>query len=121
MPVRCKPKIIIIIPAITRKRLNLDARKLPITLAPSPNAINTTEKPNIKNTEFKIMKYRFFFSLEVFISSRETPDMNEIYPGISGNIQGEKNEASPAKNALNIETFSKSIIFKEGRRSTKST
>ena len=35
------------------------------------------------------------------ISSRETPEMNERYDGISGRTQGERNENRPAAKATN--------------------
>ena len=34
------------------------------------------------------------------ISCSETPDINEIYPGINGRTQGDKNEINPAPNAI---------------------
>jgi hypothetical protein len=34
-----------------------------------------------------------------FNSSTPTPEINETYPGTSGNTQGERNDSSPATNA----------------------
>jgi hypothetical protein len=39
-----------------------------------------------------------------------TPDINETYPGTSGNTQGERNERIPAKKAMPMVMLEPSII-----------
>jgi hypothetical protein len=81
----------------------------PIQVAVAPSRINTTEKPAIKKIEFNNTARLSLLSQVVFSvlcpnSVKETPDMNETYPGTNGKTQGDKNEINPATNAIYIET-----------------
>jgi hypothetical protein len=86
-----------------------DVIKVPIQVADAPKRINTIENPVIKNKALiKMIRLslliRTLLPSAVFISSRENPEINEIYPGIRGRTQGDKNEIKPAANAMYMET-----------------
>jgi len=81
----------------------------PIQVAVAPSRINTAENPAIKKIEFNKTARLSLLSQVVFSvlspsSAKETPDMNETYPGTNGKTQGDKNEINPAANAIYIET-----------------
>jgi len=84
---------------------NLERRNLPKKVADAPKVIKTTEKPRMKKIELSptLFKILLFSSLS-FISSTETPEINERYPGIRGKTQGEKKDMIPAKNAAKSDT-----------------
>jgi hypothetical protein len=67
-------------------------------VAVAPKRINIKENPRIKNKELIMMVFLFCFS-PFFISSKDIPEMKEIYPGTKGKTQGEINEKSPATKA----------------------
>ncbi len=73
-------------------------KKLPIKVAVAPKRINIKEKPIIKNKELIIIVFIFCF-LFFSISSKDTPEIKEIYPGTRGKTQGETNEKRPATKA----------------------
>ena len=64
--------------------------------ADAPNKMNTVEKPKQNNTKGKSLI--FFFSK---ISSSDCPEINDRYPGINGNTQGDKKLTNPAPKAIN--------------------
>jgi hypothetical protein len=92
-------------PASLVKIASLDERNEPIHVADAPRRMNTMEKPQIKAPElsstlaFSLLKKEFEL-LAVLISSRETPDIKDKYPGTSGRTHGDKNEIKPAANAI---------------------
>jgi len=60
-------------------------------------------KTNEKPATYKTVEVKTFFLISALIlsvsSSNEKPVIKVKYTGISGSIQGEKKERSPAKNA----------------------
>ncbi len=83
------PKIILII---------LPLSTTPAVPAKSPKKVKTIPNPATKRIVDKI-------SLLVFeLSSGIEPNHSPTNPGISGKIQGEKNDKIPPKNATNILT-----------------
>ena len=96
----------IIAPAILLITLSCFKRNCPIAVADAPSAINTIENPRMKNTvRSKIWLRSLFFSDSFFITSSETPEINEIYPGTIGNTHGEINERNPNSKAVRIFTL----------------
>ena len=63
--------------------------------------MNTSENPNEKKIVFMTIRL-FFFSTSF---SREVPEMYEIYPGITGRMQGDKKLINPAKKATDNVVF----------------
>jgi hypothetical protein len=113
------PKKMITKPAILEKTEIFEEINEPSQVAVAPSRINTTEKPAIKKTELNKTARLSLLSQVVFSalspsSAKETPDMNETYPGTNGSTQGDRNEINPAANAIYIETsgmFSNSALF----------
>ena len=108
-PILKSPKNIIISPAILDRMDIFDEIKMPSQVADAPKRINTIENPIIKNIALiKMMRLslliRTLLPSAAFISSRENPEINEIYPGIRGGTQGDKNEIKPAAKAMYMET-----------------
>ncbi len=99
----------IINPAIFVRKEIFDTKKAPIHVADAPRRINTIENPTTKNIELNIimrlslLRNAVLLSFPV-ISSMETPDIKEIYPGTSGKTHGDRNEINPAANAMYMET-----------------
>ena len=60
MPISCKEKNIIIIPAIILKISELYKKNLPKTDAVKPNTINTKEKPKVKKMVLIVTRLFFF-------------------------------------------------------------
>jgi hypothetical protein len=106
-PILNSPKKMIINPAIlVRKEIFVDSNA-PTHVAEAPRRINTPEKPAIKNIELRTTESFFLFNsaeplLLSFISCRETPDINETYPGTRGRTHGDKNDKIPAANAIHM-------------------
>ena len=107
IPISCNEKIIIIIPAILVINFEFENKKWPIVVAVAPNEIKTTEKPKVK----KIVLNKTFFWKSELISWIVWPEMNEIYPGISGSTQGDKKLTIPAKKATKSDTFILLVFF----------
>src|SRR3989338_2264084 len=106
IPKRCRPKITITVPAIFVKNFACPVIKVPIKEAEAPNDMKITEKPNTKNIDVKPAFLIIFLRwAPPFSSSKDIPDRNEIYPGIKGNIQGERKERTPAIKAMPIEIW----------------
>ena len=69
-------------------------------LALAPSRINTIEKPITKANVFtRILRVTALSRSSALSSSRETPEINDMYPGTSGSTQGERKEMIPAANA----------------------
>jgi hypothetical protein len=69
--------------------------------------------PQMKNNEFRIIerKANLFCSMS-FISSSETPEIKEMYPGTIGSTQGDTKESKPKTKAVRIPTFcNQNLIF----------
>ena len=81
-----------------------------MTLAEAPSATNTSEKPRMKASDDMMTRLRTGAAIAAVpvprISSSDSPEMYERYPGIRGSTQGEMNESSPAPNAASSVTFS---------------
>ncbi len=72
----------------------------------TPNAENTTEKPNTKNMELN-KTFDLFMEITLFFVLASDSVVPEIYAknaGTIGSMHGAKNEPIPAKNAITIET-----------------
>ena len=107
IPISCNEKIIIMIPAILVINFEFENKKWPTTVAVAPNEIKTTEKPKVK----KIVLNKTFFLKSELISWIVWPEINEMYPGISGSTQGDKKLTIPAKKATKSETFIFLVFF----------
>ena len=79
----------------------MDKKNFPINEAAEPKAIKTREKPNVKNTVLRTIK--FFLLLSIL--SRDVPEIYDIYPGIKGSTHGDKKLINPAKKAIDIVIF----------------
>ena len=65
------------------------------------------EKPRMNIKQLTVIRFRTCFRLSEFcISSKETPEINEMYPGTIGKTQGEINESNPNANAVKMLTLS---------------
>jgi len=85
----------------------------PTNEADAPIIIKTAEKPETKEIA---EKKTFFLISESYCAvnlSSEKPVMKEKYPGIKGNIQGEKKDSNPAANAAEYDMVSPNIIIKK--------
>ncbi len=93
------------IPAtFVRKEILVD-NNVPIHVAEAPKRMKIAENPTIKNIELRTTIRFWLFNKPLpgessFISCNETPEIKEIYPGINGRTQGDKNEINPAPNAM---------------------
>jgi len=109
-PAVCKPKIIIMIPAIILSILIFLDSNFPNVVADAPNKIKMREKPRINAIELIIIF--FVDTLPDCISCNDTPDIYEIYAGMRGKTQGETNDKKPAKIAVKIEIlFIRTSVF----------
>ena len=104
-PILNTPKKIITSPAIFVRNEILVDNNVPNHVADAPKRMKISENPTIKNTELRTTLSFCLVSSPLpgeppFISCRETPDIKEMYPGISGRTQGDKNEINPATNAM---------------------
>jgi len=111
-----KPKKIITSPAIFVRNEILVDNNVPNHVAEAPKRINIDENPAIKNMELRITESFCLFSNPLpgepsFISCRETPDIKEMYPGINGRTQGDKNDINPAANAMVMGTSCVMVIY----------
>lgn len=74
-----------------------------VLLIITPNVENTTEKPNTKNTEFKMMFDLLIDTVFIpsfwFNSERVVPEIYARNAGIIGNMHGATNELNPANAA----------------------
>ncbi len=109
-PILNTPKKIMTTPDIfVRKEILVD-NNVPNHVAEAPKRMKIVENPPIKNMELRTTESFCLFSSPLpgepsFISCRETPDIKEIYPGINGRTQGDKNEINPAPNAMVMGTL----------------
>ena len=101
IPISCREKNIINIPARTLKILELFKKNFPRKDAVEPKIINISEKPKVKKIVLITTKL-FFFSISF---SKDVPEIYEIYPGINGRTHGDKKLINPAKKATDIEVF----------------
>ena len=102
----CKPKIIIIAPPILLNQSAYSCINLLNKVAEAPKDTNTKEKPRIKLKAPVKIRYRealLLWSGELS-SSKDNPDIKEIYPGTKGRRQGERKERTPAIKAAKKET-----------------
>jgi len=84
---------------------------IPKKVAVAPKRINIKENPRIKNKELIIMVLLFCFS-PFSISSKDIPEIKEIYPGTKGKTQGETNEKTPAiKAAIKETSFTLNVVI----------
>src|SRR4051812_24590452 len=85
-----------------------------MALADAPNEMNTSEKPRMKASEEMITRLRTGAASATVpvprISSSESPEIYERYPGINGSTHGEMNDRSPAPNAARRVTFSITLL-----------
>ena len=86
-----------IVPATILRVFELSKTNDPKNVAVAPKLIKTIENPTVKRTIGN--KFILFFSSS---SLRVEPDIYEMYPGISGNTQGDKKLIKPALNARKI-------------------
>jgi len=80
--------MMIIMPANFSRIKAFSKRKLPRKVAVAPKRVNTKEKPRIKNKELIITLFLFCLP-PCSISSKDIPEIKEIYPGTKGRTQGE--------------------------------
>ena len=71
------------------------------------NIENIMRVPKVK----KIVLNKTFFWKSELISWIVWPEINEMYPGISGSTQGDKKLTIPAKKATKSETFIFLVFF----------
>jgi hypothetical protein len=115
-PILNKPKKIITRPAsFVRKEILVDSN-FPNHVAEAPKRMKISENPTIKDTELRTTKSFCLVSSPLpeeptFISRRETPDIKEMYPGINGRTQGDKNDITPAANAMVMGTLCVMVIY----------
>ena len=96
-PVRCRPKRIMITPALRASSDLYSARNWPTSVEIAPSVMKTMLKPMMKAAEFSITLRNSCPSCN-FSSSTPTPEINETYPGTSGRTQGDRKEIRPATN-----------------------
>ena len=101
IPISCREKNIINVPASILKILELFKKNFPRKDAVDPNIIKITEKPKVKKIVLIIAKL-FFFSTSF---SKDVPEIYEIYPGINGRTHGDKKLINPAKKAIDSVVF----------------
>lgn len=100
--------MITIIPATLERIIWFSLKSVPIVVLAAPRRTKTIEKPKPKKiapkSALSLKSFGLFSSLSIFLSvSRLSPVIKEIYPGIRGKIQGDRNERSPARKAAAIE------------------
>ena len=80
---------------------------LPTAVAEAPSATNTIENPITKARDVRKICRRDVDGAAPVprISSIETPEMKEMYPGMSGRTQGDTNDRNPAAKAASSVTF----------------
>jgi len=83
----------------------------PIYEADAPIIIKTTEKPETKEIAEKRTFFLIFASYSEVSLSSDKPVMKEKYPGIKGNIHGEKKDINPEANAAEYDMVSLNIII----------
>ena len=73
----------------------------PSQVADAPSKTKTTEKPSTNRLEL-IMAVAVCLLVQLFpvVPSRGNPATNAMYPGISGNTQGERNDNKPATKTI---------------------
>jgi hypothetical protein len=72
----------------------------PTSPAVVPSIRKMTDKPALNASELMMTARRLV--VPSFKPSMLTPEISEIYPGTSGNTQGERNESMPAANEIAI-------------------
>src|SRR5438270_271909 len=99
MPVKCRPKIMITAPATQVRYFLYSLTSCPTLVAAAPSITNTRVKPRTNMSECSSTVFNSLRSL-FWSSSTLAPEINETYPGTSGNTHGDKNETIPARNAV---------------------
>ena len=94
--------MMMIAPATTLNTVRCESRKLPTHVAEAPRAMNTIEKPATNAIEFRKMRATSGAPPPAFSASIDSPESMEMYPGTSGSTQGDRNEATPARNAIGM-------------------
>jgi hypothetical protein len=70
--------------------------------------MKTIENPTMNMAQFAAIRFRNLERLSAFcISSNDTPEINDMYPGTMGRTHGETNESKPNANAVTRLTLSK--------------
>src|SRR5689334_14145501 len=94
-------------PAIRLSSGSFAKRNFPIAVAEAPSATKTSEKPMTKARDAMKTWARDADGAPASprMSSTDTPETKEMYPGISGRTQGETNDRKPAANAASSVTF----------------
>jgi hypothetical protein len=78
----------------------------PISLAAEPSEIKINDNPALNASELSMTQLRVVeLESPCFIWSTLIPEINEIYPGTSGNTHGDRNDAKPATKAIPIVMF----------------
>lgn len=93
-----QPKRMMTTPATCASTELWRVRSWPTSVETAPRVMNTTLKPRIKAAEFR-SSFRSTRASWDFSSSIPVPEINDTYPGTSGNTQGERKEISPATKA----------------------
>ena len=101
------------IPPILLNQTRYCCINLPSKVAEAPNNMNTSENPTIKlRAPAKIRRIELcVFSLRLLNSSKDKPEIKEMYPGTKGRTQGERKDKIPAKNAAQDDTSCNMNMF----------
>jgi len=83
---------------------------VPSNEAEAPIRIKTNEKPETNDTVEKNTLLLISELQSIVNSSKEKPVIKVKYEGITGSMQGEKKESSPAKKAAGYVTVSTNIV-----------
>ena len=95
--------------------MRLRSKRLPITNAPrydadAPSAVKISENPKTNAMVARSTRLRCSRRSAGRRSQSDTTETNEIYPGMSGTTQGEKNPSIPAANATVRFTLTTSLL-----------
>ena len=84
-------------------------------VAVAPRATKTIVNPSPKKSAPKnalnLGENLLLSAVSVFKFSKLSPDINDIYPGSSGKMQGDKNVKMPAINDANIDGISRNFCI----------
>ena len=102
----CRPNRMIKAPAILLITAMWFTRNRPTAVAEAPKAVKTKANPRTKNTELQPALFiKSFLSAPLESSSKDSPDMKEMYPGTKGKTQGDRKETTPATKAVHRLTW----------------
>src|SRR5450759_5252116 len=106
-PIVCRPKTIRMTPAILLRSGSRANMNFPTAVADAPSAMNTIEKPITNASEVRNTCRRELAGAASVprISSIDTPETNEMYPGMSGSTHGETKDKNPAAKAARSVKF----------------